>query len=38
MRSIFPNGHRMMQWWPDYLDQQSGANIKPIDAGTPRTA
>lgn len=33
-----PERHRMMQWWADYLDQQSGANVKPIDAGTPRAA
>ncbi|MBD1412101.1 site-specific integrase [Burkholderia contaminans] len=33
-----PERHRMMQWWGDYLDQQSGANVKPIDAGTPRAA
>ncbi|MBO7754512.1 MULTISPECIES: tyrosine-type recombinase/integrase [Burkholderia] len=33
-----PERHRMMQWWADYLDQQSGANVKLIDAGTPRAA
>jgi len=33
-----PERHRMMQWWANYLDQQSGANVKPIDAGTPRAA
>ncbi|WP_186097707.1 tyrosine-type recombinase/integrase [Burkholderia gladioli] len=33
-----PERHRMMQWWADYLDQQSGANVKPMNTKPPRAA